>query len=309
MLDSLERALMREQVDLVYFASPSPAAARMKKLNFIATVWDLCHRDWPEFPEVRAAHEYFAREHLYTDCLRRAHLVVTDSEALSEAIARRYGVDQERLLAVPFGPSPLLSSPSDQTEGEVLRHHDLQPGYLFYPAQFWSHKNHARIVHALALLRSTGLQPVVAFTGADKGSRGHVVEEVERLGLVDQVKFLGMVPPGHMRELYASCAAVVMPTYFGPTNLPPLEAWMMGKPLIYSKHLSNQAGDAAIYVDPDRADSIADAIRTVLDGTDMRDWTALGERRLAQLAQTRVAACECLAQHLDLFDKRRQCWK
>jgi glycosyltransferase involved in cell wall biosynthesis len=308
LLDSLERLLLTENTDLAYFVSPSTSAARLKKIGFIATVWDLCHRDWPEFPEVRAASEYRARENMYADSLARAQLVISDSDQLADNIVRRYGVDRERVLPMPFGPSPLLFTPTDQPSGAVLQQYSLQPGYFFYPAQFWPHKNHVRIVQALAQLRSAGLDVIVAFAGSDKGNLRYVQTLVRTLDLDDRVRFLGMVPVGHMHELYAQSAGLVMPTYFGPTNLPPLEAWTMGKPLIYSMHLAAQAGDAAILVDPDSAESIAEAIRTLVLGADARDWRHLGRQRLSQLAEARSIAAAKMMQHLDQYERRRQCW-
>jgi glycosyltransferase involved in cell wall biosynthesis len=310
MLDSLERSLLRDRVDLVYFASPTSSAARLKKLSFIATVWDLCHRDWPEFPEVSSASEYFGRESLFGGSLQRAQLVITDSDELADKVARRYGVDKERVLAIPFGPSPLLDASFATDDAQkVLAQYGLQPGYLFYPAQFWSHKNHVRIVQALAQLRDVSLRPVVAFAGSDKGNRAYIESVVRELGLSDQVHFLGLVPAEHMRSLYAHCASLVMPTYFGPTNLPPLEAWAMGKPVIYSRHLAGHAADAAVFVDPDSAASVADAIRSVLCEPASRDWAQVGRQRLSQLAEVRAAAAHTLMQHLDHFARRRECWR
>jgi glycosyltransferase involved in cell wall biosynthesis len=309
-LDSLERSLLRDGVDLAYFTSPTSSAARLKRLCFIATVWDLCHRDWPEFPEVSSASEYFTRESLFGDSLQRAQLVITDSDELADKVVRRYDVERDRVLAVPFGPSPLLDAAHASNDGQLaLAQYGLQPGYLFYPAQFWSHKNHVRIVQALAQLRDAGLRPVTAFAGSDKGNRSYVESVVRELGLADQVRFLGLVPTEHMRPLYMHCGALVMPTYFGPTNLPPLEAWAMGKPVIYSRHLAHHGGDAAVFVDPDSATSIADAIRSVLYEPATRDWAQAGLQRLSQLAEVRDAAAHTLMQHLERFACRRECWR
>jgi glycosyltransferase involved in cell wall biosynthesis len=307
--DSLEQALFRERIDLVYFASPSPSAARLKCLPFIATVWDLCHRDWPEFPEVGAAGEQHARERLYADCLRRAQVVIADSDQLADNIVRWYGVGRDRLLTMPFGPSPFIRALDQASRNHTLPSYGLQPGYIFYPAQFWPHKNHVRIVQALAQLRDAGLRVVAAFAGADKGNQAHVRALAESLGLGEQVRFLGMVPLDHMRELYEHCAALVMPTYFGPTNLPPLEAWTFGKPVVYSKHLSAHVADAAILVDPDSVESVAAAIRQVVDEPDARDWVRLGRCRLAELAAVRAAAADHLVRHLEVFERRRACWR
>jgi glycosyltransferase involved in cell wall biosynthesis len=306
-LDGLEKALRHQHVDLAYFVTPSVSASRLKHLAHVTTVWDLCHRDWPEFPEVQSGHQFLAREHLYSG-LCRAQLVIADSDELAAKIARRYGVDEDRILAVPFGPSPFVAPDEAAAVVDVLPIYDLAANYLFYPAQFWAHKNHLRIVQALGKLREHGLFPQVAFAGADKGNRAHVRETARKLGVEGQVKFLGMVPSHHLHGLYANCGALVMPTYFGPTNLPPLEAWTLGKPVIYSRHLASQAGGAAILVDPDSADELAAAIRAILDGSDARDWQAIGRARLAELASQRDDALVRLMQRLETFDVRRQCW-
>lgn len=306
-LDGLERALRDQRIDLAYFVTPSYSASRLKHVGHVTTVWDLCHRDWPEFPEVQSAHQYLAREQIYNG-LCRAQLVVADSDELAVNIARRYGVDRDRILAVPFGPSPFVSTDDAIATVDVLRIYELTANYLFYPAQFWAHKNHVRIVQAIAKLHDQGFSPQVAFTGSDKGNLTHVRETARKLGVEGQVKFLGMVPSHHLRSLYANCSALVMPTYFGPTNLPPLEAWTLGKPVIYSRHLASQAGDAAILVDPDDAEALATAIRTILDGSEVRDWAAVGRARLEEISALRDEALRQLMRCFEAYDLRRQCW-
>ena len=53
-----ESFLEKEDIDLVYFISPSRFALDLEKINFIFTIWDLCHRDHFEFPEVKLKGEY-----------------------------------------------------------------------------------------------------------------------------------------------------------------------------------------------------------------------------------------------------------
>jgi glycosyltransferase involved in cell wall biosynthesis len=127
-------------------------------------------------------------------------------------------------------------------------------------------------------------------------------------GLAEQVKILGFVPAEDMRGLYSGCRAVVMPTYFGPTNLPPLETWMLGRPLIYSSHLHEQAGDAAILIDPDDANDLAAALKATLDDRLCADLVEKGRRRLQEIeVQRDLAEAELLARLLR-FEKRSRCW-
>jgi glycosyltransferase involved in cell wall biosynthesis len=283
-------------------------ALGFKRLNYVLTVWDLCHRDQPEFPEVRDAQQFEAREWFYRHSLARALVVLTDSQLLSQRLRERYGADEDRLLAMPFAPSPLLSTTRCDA-GAVLTKYEIQPGFFFYPAQFWSHKNHVRLLQAVAQLKAKGVEARLVFAGGDKGNRAHVERVCARLGLVRQVQFLGFVPAEHMSALYSSCLAVVMPTYFGPTNLPPLEAWAHDKPLVYSRHLAAQAGSAALLVDPDSAEDVAAALLQLLEPDRAAHWIEQGRIRLAALNDERERAEARFAQRLEQFALRRECWE
>lgn len=304
----LEKELIGRGADLVYFLTPSSTPETLQQLNYITTVFDLCHRDTPEFPEVRCFGEFQSRERLYKNCLAPAFLVITESDLLSDSIFQRYGVDRERCLSMPMSPSPFLQDEFAADKFSVLKKYDLEEGYFFYPAQFWSHKNHTRILEALVLLREAGVYLRVAFAGGDQGNRNHIENIVAHYDLNEQVKFLGFVPAEHMRGLYEGCTAIVMPTYFGPTNLPPLEAWMIGKPLVYSSHLKEQAGDAAVYADPDSAIELADAMKACTDPGIAARLVERGALRLRQIEQQRKACETQLLDRLLQFEARRKCW-
>jgi len=59
--------------------------------------------------------------------------------------------------------------------------------------------------------------------------------------------------------------ALIMPTYLGPTNIPVVEAWQTGCPILYSdiRGCREQAGDAALLFNPDRPSDIAEKIETL----------------------------------------------
>jgi glycosyltransferase involved in cell wall biosynthesis len=303
-----EKKLIEHNADIVYFLTQSMGPEPLQKLNYITTVFDLCHRDTPEFPEVRIFGQFQGRELHCKNHLAQALLVVTESENLANLVSKRYGIDRTRCLAIPMSPAPLLGQDFSDDKFSVLQKYNLEAGYFFYPAQFWSHKNHVRILEALVLLRETGNNFRVVFAGSDKGNQEHIENLVSQYSLNDQVKFLGFVPVEHMRGLYEGCAAVVMPTYFGPTNLPPMEAWMIGKPLIYSAHLKEQAGDAAVYANPDSAMELAEAMKAVTDPEAAARLIAYGTLRLRQLEQQRERSETELTNRLLQFEARRRCW-
>ncbi len=88
-----------------------------------------------------------------------------------------------------------------------------------------------------------------------------------------------------MAGLYAGATALIMPTFFGPTNIPVLEAWSFSCPVLTSdiRGIREQAGDAAVLVDPRSVDAIADGIRKLCEDEGLREQ--LGNRGRKRLAR------------------------
>jgi glycosyltransferase involved in cell wall biosynthesis len=261
---------------------------------FVMSIYDLNHRLQPEFPEVSAFGEFDRREYLYTNVCRYATLVVVDSEVGKEDLLRCYGqyIDESRVRILPYhAPVGREPQPEPQDLARVAAKYRLPKRYFFYPAQFWRHKNHASILRALRIIADrTGEKIPVVFCGAYSDyARALNFKEVwslaVQLGLGNDVRYLGPVPDQDMAALYTLSAGLVMPTFFGPTNIPPLEAWHFGRPVITSdiRGLREQSGDASLLVDPRSPQALADAMQRL-----WRD-EALGAE-LAERGRMRLAS-------------------
>ena len=75
-----ESFLIRKDIELVYFISPSRFSLDLNKLNFIFTIWDLCHRDHIEFPEIKLNGEFEDRELRIKYASERAISIIVDSK-------------------------------------------------------------------------------------------------------------------------------------------------------------------------------------------------------------------------------------
>lgn len=309
LMSDLEKSMLKNGVDIAYFLSPSNLALSFRRLPYILTVWDLCHRDHPEFPEVSENGEFERRERLYRNAISGAYLTLSDSDVLSRKISRFYGVDADRLIAMPFQPAGFIENISSRDSKSLLEERGLPSDYLFYPAQFWPHKNHVRILQALASLKDDGLFCSAVFCGGDKNNRAHVENMASKLGVREQVHFLGFVSEVEMRNLYEHARALVMPTYFGPTNLPPMEAWALGKPVICSDACKEQMGNAALCVNPDSVLSMVNAIRQVyMDEAVVSELVSMGKKRLKEIEAMRDDSERALIDKLNIFKERRLCW-
>ena len=309
----IEDLLRIHQLELVWHVSAHCCLSM--EVPYMITVWDLAHRTQPYFPEVSADGQWSGREYGWSEkdpgyaiALRRATYILTGTEAGKAEIERYYQVSPERTKVLAF-PVPSLKAPLEQ-DGEVLAKYELKPGYLFYPAQFWPHKNHINLLLALHILRERhSLRLIVVFSGSDQGNLPHIQALVTELDLSDQVRFLGFVPQSDLVTLYRNAFALTFVSFFGPDNLPPLEAFSLGCPVIAAKvdGALEQLGDAAVLVDPKDPRHIADAVKQLWDHPDQ--CHLLRERGLIRAQQrSREDYVQDVFGLIDEFAAVRRCW-
>jgi len=289
----MTRWFRRFEVELMLYPAPSTLSFETG-IPYVMAVHDLQHRLQPEFPEVSANGDWEWREYLFRNGTRYATLLLADSEVGKEDIISfygPYGVTPDRVKVLPFLPACYLAEDVTADERQRVRmSYQLPEQYLFYPAQFWPHKNHTCIVQALGLVKQWHrLELPMVFCGTPAGKIARrtfqeVMSLSHRLGVEGQVHHLDYVPDEDMSGLYAGAMALVMPTFFGPTNIPALEAWAFGCPVITSdiRGIRQQSGDAALLVDPRSAEAIADGIyRLWTDEILRRTLAGRGRQRLA----------------------------
>lgn len=309
----LERILIDHQIDLVYFLSPSSLAESLETLNYILTLWDLCHRDDPEFPEVRWEREFEKRQAKYSSILPRATAIFVDSERGKINAMRRYCIDEERIHVVPFQASVEIRIQTEDNLGaqlDIKKKYSLDFPYVFYPAQFWAHKNHIYILEGLLELEERyGIRLCAIFSGRDKGNQAHIENFVRNSSIKDRVRFPGFVDSQELEQLYRQSIALVMPTYFGPTNLPPIEAFKLGVPVLYSdkEGLREQVLDAALLVDLKDPGSLAAQLNELITDKSLRK--SLVERGLTRAIEIdSTSGVDILRRVLEDFRCRRRCW-
>ena len=281
LLSNIEKYLYKRNCNLIYFVTPSTIACSIQKLNYIFTLWDLAYRENLEFPEVRELGKFMNRESVYRHVLPRAFLIVTVSDDLAKMVSQIFSVPKERILTFPLERSPFLDK---ETSQEIInkRVKNLKGNqYLFYPAQYWPHKNHIRILQALNYInKSYGWCPKLVLVGKDKGNLSMLKDYVKDQGLDANVLFFDFLDYTDFNYLYRHAYAIVMPTYFGPSNIVPLEAWHLKIPLIYSEDLEISKNSGALLINPDNHQDLAKAILEVFKNEVREKQVIEGQRSL-----------------------------
>ena len=301
---ALARYLDNSDTDLVYFVTPSMVARELQVKPYIWTLWDLCHLDSPEFPEVRTSGKFEARDEATGISLRKAALVVVDSEELETNARQSYGITANKFVRISFSPPRGVlekKAPKARLPEEIV---NIRGNYVFYPAQLWTHKNHQRIAEAIAILKGRGHDIHAVFVGKDHGAGASLRRSIEALGVADNIHFLGYVDDEMVPELYRASLGLVMASYFGPTNIPPLEALLLDVPVIASSQHIEQLGDAAIFFNPDDAEELANAIESLSLPATRRKLAARGQALLAATDNQRSEGYRELSHRIELLAKR-----
>lgn len=301
---ALERAGHAEGVHVMWFVGGFHDTI---DIPYISTVWDLQHRTHPWFPEVSEGFLWDHRDLYYSRHLRRAARVITGTEVGRAELERYYGLTPENIRILPH-PTPgfaLEAAASNTLPARVLD----QP-YYFYPAQYWAHKNHVNILLAWRRMLDAGeAPPHLIFVGSDKGNRKFVAERVRQLGLECLVHLSGFVSKEELISLYRHADAMIYASFSGPENLPPLEAFAFGCPVIASDFpgAREQLADAALFFDPHDPAAIEGAVRAFR--ADPRKRAVLIENgRQRAVRSTGDTFLKGVLDILDEFEAERRCW-
>lgn len=283
---NFENQLINEKIDLIYFLSPTRIAADINKLNYIYTLWDISHRDDLEFPEVREKNIFEFRDELCKKVLPKAYAIIVDSEYGKINIANKYSIDKKRLHVIPYEPAhKIKTSKTRRVNDKSFKLN--KNSYIYYPAQFWAHKNHTYIIDGIiSLKKNYGYKLNIIFSGSDQGNLDYIRNYVFERDLEDRVSFLGFVSNEKMIQLYQNSLALVMPSYFGPTNIPPLEAFKLGVPVLYSDidGLREQVGNAALLIDLNDENSLAKQLFKLISEPNLRNQLIkAGNKRLKEI--------------------------
>lgn len=252
---------------------------------------DLQHLHHPEF---FTPSEIARREKLYPAACRAAHTVVVASEFVRRNLIEHYHIEPGKIQVIPWAPPPLPESSTAEDFSTLRRKYGLvDRPFAIYPAMTWEHKNHVRLLEALARLRDRdGLEIPFVFTGFKTDFWPRVESCVGELGLGGQVNFLGLIPQEDVHALYRAAQFVFIPTLFEAASAPLFEAWQHGAPVACSSvtSLPEQAAGAALLFDPFDAKALARALARMATEEELRsELRRLGTRRLGDFSLERTA--------------------
>jgi glycosyltransferase involved in cell wall biosynthesis len=253
---------------------------------------DLQHLHYPQF---FAAADIAWRETIFPAGCHFAQTVVVNSQWVKDDVVRQYGVSSHKVQVIPeAAPTEFMPGTTKVDLSSLKDRYGLPQAFAFYPSMTWPHKNHLRLLDALAYLRERrGLIVHLVCSGArHEGSWPQIQSRIAQHNLGDQVQFLGFLPQEHLRGIYQSARCLVLPTLFEANSLPIFEAWLEGTPVACSNvtALPEQVGNAGVLFDPLDPAAIGDALAKLFTDDGLcEELRAKGRRRLKDFDWARTA--------------------
>lgn len=288
---SFEKKLLKKNVKLLIFFFVSWKSFLLNKINFTSTIMDTSHIDFYgkiKFKEI-SFWVILYREYLYKKILPLSYKVITESEELKQKIVKLYKIKINSIVSIPNLPSILLKNKIKLDKIKNIRNKfDINNEFYLYPAQFWEHKNHQIILESVKKLKKKNKNINFIFCGKDKGNLNLILKKISKYNIEKNIKIIGYVSDNELYHLYKMSKGLVMPSYFGPTNIPPVEAWYFNIPVVYSSINSSHGLDAAIYFNPDSSNQLIKCLLKLENKKFKGKLIAKGKKRLISIKRENV---------------------
>jgi len=242
-------------------ANTAPIASLLSGQAVTVTVHDLSYRYFPS-AYTRAFRAVYNT--VIPVVMRRAARILTVSHAERAQILLHYPGAADRLAVVPNGGAPDVPAPrSDRSEA-------LRP-YLLYVGSFSRRKNFDGVLALARRLLAEREDLRFVFVGGTP----EVFHQVDRGEVAHpRMVFAGQVDdPAELLPWYRSAEALIFPSFYESSGLPPVEAMACGCPVLASDipALVERCGPAALYCDPLDGEDMLQKTRLLLDDRALRD--------------------------------------
>lgn len=242
-----------------------PLGLGKTSIKSVVTIHDLIFKIHPE------TYPFFDRQ-MYdikfkNSCLQ-ADKIIAISESTKNDLIHYYKIAPEKIDVIYQSCAALYFD-----KNAIDKHpFNLPDTYLLYVGSVIPRKNLELIIKAYAMLPADFTIPVVV-VGDGKKYKKKMKQLIHQYGFEKRFIWLDKVNTVELKALYQQAQLLVYPSLYEGFGLPVAEALLCKTPVITSttSSLKEAGGDASVYVNPTKADELANAIKRVLTDTSLRE--------------------------------------
>ncbi len=272
----------RRKPDVLF--TPTHYAPKFSTIPQVISVMDL---SFIFFPELFNKKDLYKLVNWTKSSVNKSKRVITISESSKNDIIEEYKIPGKNVAVIYPGLKPALGNKSMN----IKEKYGLKD-YILFVGTLQPRKNIKSLTEAFSKISNnySDLSLVVA------GKKGWLYEEIleapKVYGVEDKVKFLDFVPDEDLPSLYSNAKFMVLPSLYEGFGLPVLEAMKYDCPVITSNvsSLPEAGGDAALYVDPNSVDDIAEKMKKLMDDEGLRtEMISKGREQIKKFSWEKAA--------------------
>ena len=252
--------LKRDGVQLYHGLSGElPIGIRKSGIKSVVTIHDLIFLRHPEFYNWLDTKIYAWK---FRQTIREADHIIAVSECTKRDIIKLGQVDESRISVIYQSCAPRFSAPNPEIP--------TPPRYILSVGSIEARKNILLAVKALPYLPEDISLVIV---GRHTKYTDQVTDYAKANHLDHRVRILHGVSDEELPALYAGAEAFVYPSVYEGFGIPIIEAISCGLPVVActGSCLEEAGGPDSLYVAPDDAEGMANAIRQSLRGAEGRE--------------------------------------
>ncbi len=254
------------------------------KVPQVSLIVDVLHRC---FPATLPTAETQFRDRWYKEAVQRSTLVQTNSEPCKEQLVSEFKFDPQNVFTLSLPLHGRFNSVEMGSLPSKIAH--LPHKYFLYPANYWAHKNHKRLVEAYALYkRQAGNEALhLVLTGHSDGRSEQLSQQISEAGLADYVHQVDHADLPTFKAIWELAHSLVFPSQYEGFGLPLLEAHFFQKPVLCSDSSTGpkELAPHSLKVDVTQTSEFAEALAALQnnpsqyldDGSTLEKFDALDE--------------------------------
>ncbi len=251
----IQKLIDKKHIDTIFF--PATYIYPVKNVKIVTMICDLQHEYFPE---------NFSKEHLqhrkenYRYAALNSDHIIAISNHTKKTIVEKYKVNTDKITTIYLGVG--------ETNPKSI---PLPKNFIFYPAAFWTHKNHKILIEALKEFPDLSL--VLTGKVIKKRIKKEIDDLIEKYGLSKKVLFLGYVSDEKLNYIYQKARALIFPSSFEGFGLPIIEAFKHKLPVVAANNTSinEVVGDAGLLFETNNLEMLVECIKKVLSNHDLRE--------------------------------------
>lgn len=223
--------------------------------------------------------------------VRRATRIIADSQATAEDLQNLLDVDPAIVDVTPLGVDARFRPASEDEVARVRERYALPDTFFLYLGTLEPRKNIPRIINAWDRTAMDCAEHLVV-----AGREGWKVAPIHQAAAEAthhaRLHFPGFIDEADLPAILSASTAFIWPSLWEGFGLPPLEAMACGAPVLTSNtsSLPEVVGEAALTVDPEDTEAIAEGLRALSSDQALRDrLRTAGLERAADFTWKRTA--------------------